>query len=69
MSKYPWDQDKEIDWSADPVQIAKQYAHRYHDSTDKLIDYYFAAKALKMLCIAGWSIAAILFFCLVVVSQ
>jgi hypothetical protein len=69
MKKYPWDQEKEIDWDAPWPDIANQYADRYFESTNNLIDYYFKAQILKMACIAGWCISAILFICLVVVTQ
>lgn len=69
MKKYPWSDNKEIDWEADPLSIANQYADRYYDATYKLIHHYFRAESLKVLCIAGWVLSAILFFCLAVVSQ
>jgi hypothetical protein len=69
MKKYPWEQETEIDWDAEWPEIANQYADRYYDATSKLISHYFRAEYLRASSIAGWSMSAILFFCLVVISQ
>lgn len=69
MKKYPWDQEKDIDWDAEWPEIANQYADRYFDVTEKLIVHYFRAENMKVLCITGWIFSAILFGCLVVVTK
>lgn len=62
--KYPWDDHAEIDWSKNMSEIADQYQDKYFKAVGNLIDYYFASKLWKMGCIVGWTIAAILAYCL-----
>jgi hypothetical protein len=69
MKKYPWEFDKEIDWSAEPIDIVKQYQDMYFIVVDRFIDRYFISKVVKAACYTGWIIAAILGYCLVAVSK
>lgn len=69
MNKYPWDFDKEVDFSKGWPEITKQYQERLFLVVDKFIDHYFMAKFVKAACFAGWAIAAILLYCLVVVTK
>lgn len=69
MKKYPWDFDKEIDFSQEWPQITKQYHERLFGVVDKFIDHYFMAKLVTCACYTGWIVAAILGYCLVVVTK
>ena len=42
--KYPWDDDKQIDWSMPWSDIAQAYADKFFDAQENLIEYYFKAK-------------------------
>jgi hypothetical protein len=68
MKKYPWEREEKINWQAGWDKIAIQYQGRYFKMVDLFIDNYFACKLWKAGCITGWSIAAILAYCLFVVT-
>ena len=69
MKKYPWDHKEEIDFSKPFYDIASQYRERLFNVTDKFIDHYFKAKVIEIACYAGWIVAAILGYCLLVVTK
>jgi len=66
--KYPWDDDKQIDWSKSWQEITVDYQDKYFKANKSLIDYYFTSKLWKMGCIAGWVIALTFAYCLFVVT-
>lgn len=60
MKKYPWTPEEEINWLQPMDKVFDQYMTRYFDLREKFIDYYFKAEIIKMLCITGWLLFAIL---------
>jgi hypothetical protein len=62
--KYPWDENKEIDFSKSIGEIANQYQDRCHKTRLLLIDYYFISKLWKAGCIASWIISLNFAYCL-----
>lgn len=68
MMKYPWDDQKPIDWSKPWQDIAVAYQDKFFEAQNHLIDYYFARDKWRAFGILGWVIAALLAYCLFAVT-
>lgn len=64
MKKYPWDNEKEINWLTSYEEIVGQQTDRYYDLRERFVDYYFSNKIYRIVCIYGWGFSSILLYLL-----